>query len=69
MTIDEIKVSDKTVLTVRDVAPVVGLSAERLRDQAKKDPRFLGFPTIVADGNVRIPRLAFVRFMEGSRND
>lgn len=66
MTLAEISTSEKVVLVVKDIAPVIGLSPEKIRDQAMKDPSRLGFPIIVADKSIRIPRVAFLKFMNGS---
>lgn len=70
MTFAELKAdSTEDVVTVKDIAPIVGLSPEKIRDQAMKDPSRLGFPIIVADKSIRIPRLAFLKFMCGGGFD
>ena len=66
MTIDEIKASDKTMLTAADVAEVLGVDAQGIRIMAHEQPERLGFPvTVVGRGGrgVRIPRVPFLRFM------
>lgn len=63
MTLEEIKASDKTTLTTHDIGTYLGISAERLTAQARKDPGMLGFPVISACDTVRIPRKAFLRWM------
>jgi hypothetical protein len=65
MTFDEIKASTKVTLTTTDVGRAIGISPTKLTDQARTDPSKLGFPVIVADGTVRIPRGAFIRWIEG----
>lgn len=65
MTMDEIRGSPKDVLTLEDVGCVVRIAPIKLRDQAQKEPKMLGFPVVVANGTVRVPRKAFIRWMDG----
>ena len=63
MTLDEIRASDKTVLTPKEVAPVLGVNPQSIR---VADPCDLGFPVIKVGSRTLIPRLAFLAVMEGS---
>lgn len=65
MTLDEIRSSDKEVLTCQDVAPVLSCSPATLHMQAVEQPWRLGFPVIVMGSRVKIPRRPFLKFMEG----
>lgn len=65
MTFDEIKRSDKIILTTQDIGGVLGISPERLREQARKNPEYLGFPVVVACDTVRIPRKPFIDWVQG----
>lgn len=65
MTLDEIRASDKTVLTPAEVAPVLGCDAQDLRTQAKMAPERLGFNVIVVGTRIKIPRIAFIKYMTG----
>lgn len=65
MTLKEIEKLDKEVLSCADVASVIGSAYINIHDQAIKDPSKLGFPVIVHGSRVKIPRLAFLRFMRG----
>lgn len=65
MTLDEIRASDKTVLTPAEVAPVLGCDAQDLRIQAKVAPERLGFNVIVVGTRIKIPRIAFIKYMTG----
>lgn len=65
MTFDEIKRSDKIILTTQDVGTALGISPERLREQARKNPEYLGFPVVVACDTVRIPRKPFIEWVQG----
>lgn len=66
MTLDEIKASDKVLLTAADVAEVLGVDAQGIRIMAHNQPERLGFPvTVIGRGGrgVRIPKIPFLRFM------
>lgn len=66
MTLDEIRASDKTMLTPADIAPVLGADAQDIRVQARMAPERLGFNVAVVGTRVKVPRLAFIRWMEGT---
>ena len=63
MTLEEIRASDNTVLVPADIAPILGIDAQSIRDQGQRDPGKLGFNVIVCGRCMKIPRLAFLRFM------
>lgn len=66
MTLNEIKASDKVMLTPADVAEALGVDAQGIRVMAHEQPERLGFPVVVCGRNgraVRIPRLAFLKFL------
>lgn len=65
MTLDEIKKSDKLFLLPTDVAQVLGCNPHQIRMAARDDPEALGFPVTVIGSRTRIPRLPFIRFIEG----
>ena len=65
MTLIDIAKLEKEVLTCADVAPVLGFGQYAIHEQAIKHPEQLGFPVIVIGKNVRIPKRAFLNFMEG----
>lgn len=68
MTLDEIRNSDKVLLTPKDVATALGIDEQGLRVQAHDCPERLGFPVTICGRkgrSVRIPRLAFIRWIEG----
>lgn len=62
MTLDEIRASDKAVLTPADVAEVLGSDPQDLRIQARLAPERLGFPIIVIKTRLKIPRVPFLRY-------
>lgn len=63
MTLNEIKASDKTVLTPGDIAEVLDADPQDIRVQAKQAPERLGFNVAVVGSRVKIPRISFLRFM------
>ena len=65
MTINDIKQSDKDILTCADVSEVLKCDPYTLHVQAQQRPEMLGFPVICVGNRVKIPRKAFPRFMEG----
>ena len=67
MTLEQMKKSTETVLPVYQVAEAIGISAERIMEQARKDPGKLAFPVVVACDTVRVPRIPFIKFLEGEK--
>ena len=65
MTIDEIRRSDKTMLTPTDIAPVLGCHPYSLNIAAKTDIKVLGFPASLIGTRLRIPRVGFLRWFDG----
>ena len=65
LTLEDIRKMDRDILTPAIVAPVIECSATWIRLTARECPKELGFPVIVRGSRVKIPRLAFIRFMEG----
>jgi hypothetical protein len=67
MTLDEIRNSTKEVLTPAEVAPILGCDPQDIRVQARLAPERLGFNVAVVGTRVRVPRLAFIRWVEGQK--
>jgi hypothetical protein len=65
MTLDDIEKINKQFLVPTDVAPYLGVHPYSINVQAQKDPSKLGFPVIVMGSRVKIPKLAFIKFMKG----
>ena len=63
MTLDEIRASDKAVLTPAEIAPVLGVNPQSIR---VADPVDLGFPVCRIGTRTLIPRKPFLAFVEGS---
>lgn len=67
LTLDQIAEMDSEVLTPAQVASILHLDQDTIRGQAREAPWLLGFPVIVAGNIVKVPRLAFLRFMRGEK--
>ncbi|MDO4564814.1 MAG: hypothetical protein Q4C04_04300 [Clostridia bacterium] len=67
-TLAEIKASDKEFLFADDIADYLEVAPHSIRCQAQTAPHKLGFPVIVVGTRVKIPRLGFIRFIEGGRS-
>ena len=64
MTIDEIRQSQENFLTPEDVAGLLEMKAQTLREQARKNPLGLPFPVLVTNTRTRIPRVGFIEFWD-----
>lgn len=73
MTYEEIKSSTKDFLVPADIARVLGCSAYNINLQVKEDKQnginSFPFPTILIRSRVKIPRIAFIRCMEGTQEE
>ncbi len=65
MTMDDIRTSDKDVLTALEVATVLGIRPDSLRITARQAPEKLGFNVATIGKRTLIPRLAFIAWMDG----
>ena len=65
MTLDDIRASTRPYVTPADIAPILECDPQGIRVQAHRDPTMLGYPVIVIGRRVRIPRIPFVRYIEG----
>ena len=65
MTRAEIEASELEFLTPEQAAEVIGCKPYAINVQAKDDPAKLGFPVCVMGTRVRIPRRAFLKWLEG----
>lgn len=65
MTLDEIKNYSREYLTSAQIADLLGCDPQDIRVTAKVAPGKLGFNVAVIGTRVKVPRLAFVRWMEG----
>lgn len=68
VTLNEIRQSDKALLTPADIAPVLGCNPHQIRVTAHSRPELLGFPVCVVGNRTKIPRVHFIEFIEGRNN-
>lgn len=68
MTLDDIKAMTKATITPAVAAAVIGCDPHYIRVAAREQPELLRFPTIIIGSCVKIPRIAFINFMEGKSN-
>lgn len=66
MTLDEIRMSDKPCLIPTDISDVLGCNPKSIRVQAQNGT--LPFPCFTSGRITRIPREAFIAWMEGRLN-
>ena len=73
MTYQEILESEKEVLTPQDVCKVLRCDSYAISLTAYSKPETLGFPVCVIHGEkqrtVKIPRRAFINWMEGRKSE
>ena len=69
MTIDQIRASDKTMLTPADVADVLKRDPQSIRTAAKQRPELLGFNVTVIGSRTLIPRVGFLNWMDGRNGE
>lgn len=65
-TIEELKSCNKDWLYPKDIAPILDCDPYNISLGARQAPCLLGFPVIVLGCHTKIPRKAFIRFMEGT---
>lgn len=65
MSIKDLESLDDEFLLISDIAQILGRNQQAIRLQAHEDPSKLGFPVVVIGRQVRIPRLAFIKFCKG----
>ena len=66
MTIQEMKKSDKIFLTAADVSEVLGCDPQTLRLAVREKKELVGFNCSMIGKTLRIPRLAFIKWIEGN---
>lgn len=67
MTLEDLKHSTKNIITPAEAAQIIGCNPQYIRLQARNRPELLGFPVVVIGCHTKIPRLPFIKFVEGER--
>ena len=65
MTLADIESMTSNTLTVKQVAEFLGKDPQVIRDQAEREPRYLGFPICKAGHSWCIPRIGFITWVKG----
>lgn len=65
MTLADIEAMEGNTLTVKQVAEFLGKDPQVIRDQAEREPKYLGFPICKAGHSYCIPRLGFIAWATG----
>ena len=65
MTMTEILASDRDMLTPLDVAEVLGSNPQTVRETAKQHPERIKYPFTFVGSRMKIPRIGFIKWMEG----
>lgn len=63
MTIADIQASEKAFLTPTEVGSVLGTDPQTIRVMARQQPELVGFNFTFVGNRMKIPRIAFLRFM------
>ena len=66
MTLEDVKAMERDAITPAIAAQVLGCDPHWIRAAAHQDRSLLGFPVVVLNSRIKIPRMAFIRFMEGN---
>ena len=65
MKLSEIEKLDRDFLSVQEVADCIHCEPQLIRDEAGKDPKYLGFPITKIGRSYRIPREGFISWAKG----
>lgn len=65
MTIIDFENMECNTLTVKQVAEFLGKDPQVIRDQAEREPKYLGFPICKAGHSFTIPRIGFINWYKG----
>jgi hypothetical protein len=66
MTLAELESMECNTLTVKQVAEFLGKDPQVIRDQAEREPKYLGFPICKAGHSYCIPRIGFIAWVKGN---
>lgn len=65
MTLDDLRNMETVFITPKIAALFLKCDPHLIRVQARTNPAALGFPVTVLKSRTKIPRLAFIRYIEG----
>lgn len=61
----EIELLDRDFLSVTEVAGCIHCDPQLIRDEAEKNPKFLGFPITKIGHSYKIPKEGFINWAKG----
>lgn len=64
--LETIKQMDSVTITPAQAAPVLSCDPHFIRIMAREKPDALGFPVTVVGRRTKIPRLPFIKYIEGA---
>lgn len=65
MTLEDVKAMDTDIITPAIAAQVLQCDPHWIRLAARQHPEWLGFPVVIISSRTKIPRIPFIKFMEG----
>ena len=65
LTIKEMRVSCKEMLTPGDIAPVIGSDRFTISVTARQHPERINYPFTFVGNRMKIPRVGFLRWYDG----
>ena len=65
MTFEELQQIDGNLLTVKQVSEFLNCDPQLIRDQAEREPRYLGFPISKIGHSYKIPKMGFLAWVRG----
>lgn len=65
MTLAELKELDRDVITPAQAAGILKCDPHYIRVAARQCPERLGFPVTILGSRTKIPRIPFIRYIEG----
>ncbi len=68
MSLDELRATEEAFITPKVAAKFLGCSPQLIRQMAKDEPDKLSFPVQRVGNRTKIPKEAFIRFMEGGQH-
>lgn len=66
MTLEDVKAMKDDVITPAVAAQVLRCDPHWIRLAARQHPEWLGFPVVIIKNRTKIPRVSFIKFMEGN---
>lgn len=67
ITLEALRTMNQETISPAIAARVLGCDPQWIRITARTDRAALGFPVVVIGHRVKIPRVAFIKFMEGAQ--